>query len=209
MIVALMLGVFVLIASIVIVRKNKNDRKKEIEFFLWFFLIVAILMLIMRLASEERPGAKEKPLNIKTTTKELCFYVDSFDGMEDFVISSVNIDKVSYDGYKNIFKDSEVEKNNKNLLSSIVGIDNCFKYDFIGNIELHNETTLNLDSIYIARIYAKNKNRSSKTFTTRNDVELIAHFYLFKNPTANTVEAIILNDEDVNAWEKKIQDKNK
>ena len=193
-----LIGIFILIVGIFILRKNKKDKNKNIEFFLWFFLIIAILMLFFRLAGEERPGPKEKQLNIKTTTKELCFYIDSFDGIDNFLVSSIKFDKMSRDKYEKIFVDSGFVKK---PLSSIVGINRCLKYEANNYFELHHEKTLNIDSIYVASVYATNKNLAPMKVDTRNNIEFIVYFYLYQNPKTHTLEAVILDSrDDVNIW---------
>jgi hypothetical protein len=204
MIVALMLGVFVLIASIVIVRKNKNDRKKEIEFFLWFFLIVAIFMLFFRLGSEEIRISKRKIVNICIIDNKPCFYIDNFDGARNFLIYNINTykDTLSNKPLEITWSTDKIflESKKRILASNIVGKNNCILYGLYSDNSNILTKNLEVGTIYGIRINAHDINVPHQKLDYKNKIIFESTFYLSKNPKTGKFEANILNNEQRITW---------
>jgi hypothetical protein len=173
---------------------------------------LALVVGISGCAGEKRPSyPMEKPLLITIKDNQPCFYVEYFNGIDEFTLTTFGIYTTnrnmieSKNMWGNYLPNSETIRPFK--LALLKGKNNCIKYATKDSFILSQAKNLKINTLYSVFINGKTANAHelgtrdwSNSPQDNNWIEIRSNFYLSKNKSTNQLEVIIVKDSEVDNW---------
>jgi hypothetical protein len=164
--------------------------------FQWVGIFLALMMFLLWGASEHFPTPIHKELHVTIKDDNPCFYVDAFEGIENFKINDFTISKMDseIDWRKKTYT-YKMDDNSTISLSSITGKDQCLLYGVKNMSASFPPKKLQTNVIYAITMQGTKKNipKSSGYIDLKDGDRIFLYrvFYLAKNPKMGKKEIVI------------------
>lgn len=153
-----------------------------------------------------------KKLHVTIKDNNPCFYVDSFEGIDDFDIDYFNVEEIrppaEWINPKFMWRYSK-DANNTLQLSTFVGVDQCIPYGRQINLKTIPSKKLQMDVLYNIKMEGTKRNIPEKKLKNGDGIWLYGAFYLVKNQKNGEINIILPSNSEVNDMVKKMEDQNK
>jgi hypothetical protein len=153
-----------------------------------------------------------KKLHVTIKDNNPCFYVDSFEGIDDFDINNLDISLIlprhEWTKATSAWNDN-LNTSNPLHLSSIKEANQCIPYGIQNDITSVPFKKLKMDVLYSVTMEGNKRNLSQDKLKNGDSIWLHRAFYLDKNKTTGEIEVVMPDQTQVATWVKKIEDHNK
>ncbi|MDD5548056.1 MAG: hypothetical protein PHI79_00490 [Sulfurovaceae bacterium] len=181
-----------------------------------FTLMVISNFLLITLASEKMHKAQEKQLKIELIDNKPCFYIDEFDGINDFDAKGIGVRtelpsiewmKTEHMWFAGVIR-KDIHSMKSFHLSTISDASKCIPYGIKNDITSAPSQKLQTDILYNVSISAFKRNIPTKELKDDDEINFYEYFYLSKNKKTGKIELNIPNREQRITLLKKMEEQN-
>jgi hypothetical protein len=166
-------------------------------------------------SSEHFPTTIHKELHITIKENNPCFYIDTFEGINEFNIDYFNVNKVGTNSQwlkKEYMWKDEIDTNRILPFTAIAEKNQCLLYGIKNTISSVPSKTLQTNVLYQIKIQGTRKNipKSGGYIDLKDGDRILLHsiFYLVKNQKTSETKIIIPSQTQVVEWVKKMDEQN-
>jgi hypothetical protein len=184
-------------------------------------MVVFVIAFFLFMKGEKDSLKNNKPsiskeLQIVIKDDQPCFYIDKFEGIDNYEIEEISVNTAMPPekllNKKSMWNGEVDRKDTYNMkpfrLSIISNATNCIFYGVKNNTISAPSQKLETDVLY--EVYMDGVQRSANKDKDRKyGIWLYGTFYLSKNPKTGKLEVNMLNNTEINIWFNKIKDQNK
>lgn len=184
------------------------------KILIWVIIGISSLLFLRFLLGDahQTPYPIKKELYVTLKNDTPCFYINSFDGINNFNINHILVDRMDL----NVVKSKEnymwldVLDNNRTLsLSSIVGENQCLLYGIKNTRTSATSKQLQTNVIYKVEIEGRKRGLPENELKNGEIISLYRLFYLVKNSKTGEIKIIFPSTMEVDNWIKKIDENNR
>lgn len=181
------------------------------KILLWLIVgLFSLLFLLILLGdANQTPYSIKKELHVTLKNDTPCFYVNSFEGINNFDInyfSVIRMDLNIVKSKKNYMWRDELDNNRTLSLSSIVGENQCLIYGVKNTTTSASSKQLRTNVIYKVEIEGRKRGLAENKLKNGDIISLYRLFYLVKNQKTGEIEIIIPSTIEVDNWIKKMDE---
>lgn len=177
-----------------------------------FIILLGMYFFIGDSGAGDGSVSIRKKLHITIKDNNPCFYVDSFEGIDDFDINNLDVSLIlprhEWTKATSVWNDN-LNTSNPLHLSSIKEAKQCFPYGIKNNITSVHSKKLKMDVLYSVTMEGNKRNLSQDKLKNGDSIWLHRAFYLDKNKITGEIEVVIPDQTQVAIWIKKMEDQNK
>jgi hypothetical protein len=158
-------------------------------------ILFGLIVIVLSLSCEDIWRIPiQKSLNVVINTNKPCFYIDSFDGVDEFDIWRIGVMTVVPPGqipeYLCTVGVYELDSNRIKAfsLSSMIGINQCITYESLCNFGSSSSKKLQMDILYNITVEGIKKNLSTGKLKDGDEIYLHSLFNITKNKDTGNIE---------------------